>query len=175
MPPTFILSTATDRFYLGSRQDLNLLCVRILRQFGEQLCAKISWSVASPVIPMVTKSCNYHLHSYHKWGLPYDASSCSTIQRPESQFNSGKNQSHQKCEQIGRFFALLSTIQSWGQQLFYPNLPHCYTIIVKVWKSFIFLLKSFLGDFYTLLAIFIWSHWSTTPQHYTIARASLPI
>ena len=64
----------------------------------------------------------------------------------------------QQCDQIGRIFALWATIQSREQQLFYPNRPHCYTIFVKVSKSIIFLVKSFLGNFYRHLAIFIWSH-----------------
>ena len=67
----------------------------------------------------------------------------------------------QQCDQIGRIFALWATIQSREQQLFYPNRPHCYTIFVKVSKSIIFLVKSFLGNFYRHLAIFIWSHWWT--------------
>ena len=67
--------------------------------------------------------------------------------------------SSNQCDQIGRFFALWAIIQRWGQQLFYPNWPHCYTIFVKVSKSIIFLVKSFLGNFYRHLAIFIWSHW----------------
>ena len=34
------------------------------------------------------------------------------------------------------------------------NLPHSYAIFVKVLKSFIFLVKPFLGNFYRHLAIF---------------------
>ena len=66
----------------------------------------------------------------------------------------------EQCDQIGRFFALWSTIQSWWQQLFYPNWLHCQAIFVKGSKSFIFLVKSYMGNFYRHLAIFIWSHWS---------------
>ena len=44
-----------------------------------------------------------------------------------------------QCDQIGRFFALWSTIQNSWQQLFYPNCLHCQAILVKVSKS-IFLL-----------------------------------
>ena len=40
-----------------------------------------------------------------------------------------------------------------------PKLPTLYSIFVKVLKSFIFLVKSFLGNFYRHLAIFYWSHW----------------
>ena len=42
------------------------------------------------------------------------------------------------------------------------NLPKSPTFLgnfLKVSKSIIFLVKSFLGNFYTQLAIFIWSHW----------------
>ena len=42
-----------------------------------------------------------------------------------------------QCDQIRQFFALWATIQSWWQQLFYPNRPHCQTVFVKVSKSFI--------------------------------------
>ena len=42
--------------------------------------------------------------------------------------------------------------------MFCPNLPHSPAIFVKVSKSIIFLVKSFLGNFYRLLAIFFWSH-----------------
>ena len=63
-----------------------------------------------------------------------------------------------QCDQIRRFFALWATIQSLWQQLYYPNCPHCWAIFVKVPKSFIFLVKSYLGNFNRHLAIFIWSH-----------------
>ena len=43
-----------------------------------------------------------------------------------------------QCDQIGRFFALWATIQSWRQQLFYPHHPHCSAIFAKIPKSFIF-------------------------------------
>ena len=43
--------------------------------------------------------------------------------------------------------------QIW-QQLFSPNLPHSLANFGKVSKSSIFLLKSFLGNFYGHLAIF---------------------
>ena len=68
----------------------------------------------------------------------------------------------QQCDQIGRFFGFWATFQRLWQQLFCPNLPHSWAIFVKVSKSLIFLVKSFLGNFYRHLAIFIWSHWSTT-------------
>ena len=66
---------------------------------------------------------------------------------------------YEQCDQIGQFFALWATIQCRWQQLFYPNCIHCEAIFVKVSKSFIFLVKSYLGNFYRHLTIFIWSHW----------------
>ena len=63
-----------------------------------------------------------------------------------------------QCDQIGRFFALKATIQSQLQQLFHPNCTHCQAIFVKVSKSFILIVTSFLGNFYRHLAIFFWSH-----------------
>ena len=49
--------------------------------------------------------------------------------------------------------------KAFGNNLFCPNLPHSWAIFVKVSKSFIFLVKSFLGNFYRHLATFYWSHW----------------
>ena len=51
-----------------------------------------------------------------------------------------------------------ATFWSLWQQLICPNLPHSLAIFVKVSKSIIFLLKSFLLNFYRVLAIFFWSH-----------------
>ena len=60
----------------------------------------------------------------------------------------------QQCDQIGQFFVFWASIQRRWQQLFNSNCSHCQAIFVKVSKSFIFLLKSFLGNFYRHLAIF---------------------
>ena len=62
------------------------------------------------------------------------------------------------CDQIGRFNGLWETFQSLWQQLICLNLLHSYAIFVKVSKSLIFLVKSFLGNFYSQLAIFYWLH-----------------
>ena len=70
------------------------------------------------------------------------------------------------------FFALWPTIQNRWQQIFYPNCPHCKAIFVKVSKSFIFLVKSFLGNFYRHLAIFIWSYWMV-PICFCMVKKSL--
>ena len=48
----------------------------------------------------------------------------------------------------------LGDLLDFGQQLVCPNLPHSLEIFVKVSKSVIFLVKSFLGNFYRHLAIF---------------------
>ena len=71
------------------------------------------------------------------------------------------------CQRIGAisnsrgapFFALWATFQSQWQPLFCPNSTHFKAIFVKVTKSFIFLVKSVLGNFYRHLATFYWSHW----------------
>ena len=65
-----------------------------------------------------------------------------------------------QCGQIGRFNRLWATFRSLWQQLNCPNLPYSCAIFVKVSKSLIFLVKSFLGNFYRHLATFYWSHWS---------------
>ena len=63
-----------------------------------------------------------------------------------------------QCDQIGRFFGLWTTFQSLWQQLICANLLHSQAIFVKESKSVIFLVKSFLGNFYRHLANFFWSH-----------------
>ena len=63
-----------------------------------------------------------------------------------------------QCDQIGRFFALLATIQKLVATIILPKLATLSAIFVKVSKPFIFLLKSFLDNFDRHLAIFIWSH-----------------
>ena len=67
---------------------------------------------------------------------------------------------HKQYDQIWRFIWLWATFQSLWKQFICPNLPHSYTIFVKVSKSLIFLVKSFLGNFYRHLATFYWSHCS---------------
>ena len=57
-------------------------------------------------------------------------------------------------DQIGRFIRLWATFWSIWQQLICPNLPHSQAIFEKVSKSLIFLVKTFLGNFYRHLAIF---------------------
>ena len=63
-----------------------------------------------------------------------------------------------QCDQIGRFIGIWATFQSLWQQLICPNLLYSKAIFVKVSKSFIFLVKSFLGNFYSHLVTFYWSH-----------------
>ena len=63
-----------------------------------------------------------------------------------------------QCDQIWRFIGLWTTFQSLCQQLFCQNLPHSQAVFVKVSKSLIFLVKSFLGNFYRHLVTFYWSH-----------------
>ena len=71
-----------------------------------------------------------------------------------------------QCDQIWRFIGLWATFWSLWQQLICPNLPHSYAIFVKLSKSFIFLVKPFLGNFYRHLAIFFWSHWQRCKRSY---------
>ena len=61
-------------------------------------------------------------------------------------------------DKIGRFNALWATFQRLWQQLICPSL-HFETISVKASKTFIFLVKSFLGIFFRHLTTFYWSHW----------------
>ena len=59
-----------------------------------------------------------------------------------------------QCDQIGRFFRLWATFQSLWQKLIWPNLIHSLGIFVKVSKSLIFLMKSFLATFIDTWLIF---------------------
>ena len=54
-----------------------------------------------------------------------------------------------QCDQIEQFIALWATFQSLGQQTY---CSHFKAIFVNVSKSFILLVKSFLGNFYRYLA-----------------------
>ena len=113
---------------------------QLWRLFGQK-----PWSTGAEILPISSPVWARRLKFWSKWD------SCEKVKQ-------GKNRGSSQCDQIGRFFALWATIQSRWQQLFYPNPPHCKVIFIKLSKSFIFLLKSFLGNFYRHLAIFIWSH-----------------
>ena len=69
-----------------------------------------------------------------------------------------KNLNPRQCDQIWRLIGLWETFKSLWQQLICPNLPYSLAIFVKMSKSIIFLVKSFLGNFHRHLAIFVWSH-----------------
>ena len=51
-----------------------------------------------------------------------------------------------QCDQIGQFIRLWAAFKSLWHQLICPNLQHSQAIIVKVSKSIIFLVQSFLGN-----------------------------
>ena len=47
-----------------------------------------------------------------------------------------------------------------GGNNYFPQIAHIFREnFVKLWKYFIFLIKSFLGNFYRHLGTFYWSHW----------------
>ena len=58
------------------------------------------------------------------------------------------------CDQIGRFIALWTTVQSLWQQLVCPNLTHSQVILVKVSKSLSFLVKSFWATLVDIWRVF---------------------
>ena len=62
---------------------------------------------------------------------------------------------------LGDLLDVGATFQSLWQQLICPNFPHSQAIFVKGSKSSIFLVKSFLGNFYRHLVMFFWSHCSS--------------
>ena len=59
-----------------------------------------------------------------------------------------------QCDFIWQFIGLWASFYSLWQQLICPNLLHAQAIFVKVTKSIIFLVKSFLGNSNRHLAIF---------------------
>ena len=78
-----------------------------------------------------------------------------------------------QCDQIWRFIGLWASFSSLWQQLICPNLPHSWAMFVKVLKSFIFLMKSLLGNFSRHLAIFFWSH-CRLPSKWLFPGSSVP-
>ena len=73
--------------------------------------------------------------------------------------NAKKSQPH--CWPVWPDWAIFLTLGYFLRPLATINLPKSLTflgIFVKVSKSILFLVKSFLGNFYRHLAIFIWSH-----------------
>ena len=79
----------------------------------------------------------------------------------------------EQSDQIGRFIGLSATFQSLWQQEFYPNFQHSQAIFVKMSKSLIYLVKSFLGNSYRHLATFYWSHWLVILNHFKIPTPTL--
>ena len=104
-----------------------------LLNFGQLFNASTSYvtcNIQSKPYPHYAKNCLWHWH-----------------------------QDSKQCDQIWRFIGLWPTFKCFWQQTICPNLPHSLAFFVKVSKSIIFLVKSFLGNFYRHLAIFIWSQW----------------
>ena len=64
----------------------------------------------------------------------------------------------EQCVQIGQFIGLWATFLKPLATINLPKSPTFLDIFVKVSKAVLFLVKSFLGNFNRLLAIFFWSH-----------------
>ena len=64
-----------------------------------------------------------------------------------------------QCDQIGQFLHFGQSFKVGGNNYFTQITHIVMRFIVKVLKSFIFLVESFLGNFFKHWAIFIWSHW----------------
>ena len=76
-----------------------------------------------------------------------------------------------QCNQIGRFIVLWATFQNpW--QIFLPKSPTFLVNFVKLSKSFIFIVKLFLANFYRHLATFYWSRW-LQPQDFGLAPSTI--
>ena len=67
-----------------------------------------------------------------------------------------------QCDQIGRFIGLWATFNSFWQKLISPKLPNSQAIFCKGVTIYHFSSEIILGNFCRLLAIFLWSHWSST-------------
>ena len=80
---------------------------------------------------------------------------CGTITPPSRAHFTLQNVLSDQCDQIGRFIALWATFQSLWQQLgILPKSPTFFCNLLKGPKSFIFLVKSFLDNFYRQMAMF---------------------
>ena len=64
----------------------------------------------------------------------------------------------EQCDQIGRFIGLLGNFSKSLATIYLPKFLTFLGNFVKVSKSLIFWVKSFLGNFYRHLVIFYWSH-----------------
>ena len=65
--------------------------------------------------------------------------------------------SPKQCHQIGEFIALLGNFSKPVGTIILPKLTKILAIFVKVSKSLIFLVQSFLGNFFRHLVTFYWS------------------
>ena len=102
-------------------------------------------------------------HGARKSGPTRHASSlpAHSSQHPVTIWAAGweaKFMTYLQCDQIWWYIGLWATFQSPWQQLICPNIQYSLTIFVKVSKSSIFLVKSFLGNFYRHLVTFYSSH-----------------
>ena len=79
---------------------------------------------------------------------------CTKLFSPFAAANGAMVVAQLQCDQICAIYWTLGNFKSHWQQLICPNLPHYRAIFVKVSKSIIFRVKSFLANFYRHLAIF---------------------
>ena len=117
-----------------------------------------------------------HLDTYtllHRYILNQKASHQSSCSSEHQWLGETEHFVHQDYPLMGTIFKLLPVWQYWAIYCTLGNIskslttiincPHFKAIFVKVSKAFIFLLKSFLGNFYRHLATFYWSHWLLPP------------
>ena len=71
----------------------------------------------------------------------------------------GKQHAVSSVTRLGDFLLFGQSFKAGGNNYFTQIAHIVIQFFVKVSKSFIFLVKSFLGHFYRHLAIFYWSHW----------------
>ena len=69
--------------------------------------------------------------------------------------------SHSSVTRLGNLLHFRQLFKACGNNYFAQFCPYFKVIFVKVSKSFNFLVKSILGNFYRYLATFYWSRWSS--------------
>ena len=105
------------------------------------------------------KNCNERTENKRKrgQGCPLKSDGSVIYSQVLCFFQIHSNLVYRQCDQIRRFIGLWTFLKPLAIIIF-PKSSTFLGIFVKVSKSIMFLVKSFLGNFYSHLAIFFWSH-----------------
>ena len=105
------------------------------------------------------KNCNERTENKRKrgQGCPLKSDGSVIYSQVLCFFQIHSNLVYRQCDQIRRFIGLWTFLKPLAIIIF-PKSSTFLGIFVKVSKSIMFLVKSYLGNFYSHLAIFFWSH-----------------